>query len=212
MLQAGTGKSIEAMESFRRALAIQQKLADDDPSSLGYQDDLATSHAHVADTHRRLGQFEAAKESFSKAIVISEELVKREPNATDYRRNLAVSVRGLGLARLATGDIAGAVAVTRRAATLIEGLPSRTGADWAELASCHAVLAGAAGRTLSGISPAEGDDAAAKAMDLLQKAVAGGYRDVAEFARDAGLDSLRDRPDFRLLMMDLAFPGQPLAR
>jgi hypothetical protein len=49
-------------------------------------------------------------------------------------------------------------------------------------------------------------------MDLLRRAMADGYRDLAALARDTALDSLRKRPDFQLLMMDLTFPAEPFAR
>jgi hypothetical protein len=47
---------------------------------------------------------------------------------------------------------------------------------------------------------------------LLNQAIGIGYRDVNAFHTESALGSLRDRPDFRLLMMDLAFPAQPFVR
>jgi eukaryotic-like serine/threonine-protein kinase len=38
-----------------------------------------------------------------------------------------------------------------------------------------------------------------------------GYRDADAFRNDDALDPLRNRPDFRLLMMDLAMPDDPFA-
>jgi hypothetical protein len=52
----------------------------------------------------------------------------------------------------------------------------------------------------------------ATAMGLLHKAVATGYRAIGFLRSDAALDPLRDREDFRALMMDLAFPAQVFAR
>ena len=52
---------------------------------------------------------------------------------------------------------------------------------------------------------------ASRAMAALRRAVAMGYRDVAEFRREPALDALRGRDDFRLLMMDVDFPTDPLA-
>jgi hypothetical protein len=49
-------------------------------------------------------------------------------------------------------------------------------------------------------------------MQWLHRAVNAGYRNVALMRRDSDLDSLRSRPDFQLLMMDLAFPDDPFAR
>jgi hypothetical protein len=48
-------------------------------------------------------------------------------------------------------------------------------------------------------------------MGLLRRAVADGYRDADAIAREVALDPLRPRPDFRLLMLDLAFPDRPFA-
>ena len=39
-----------------------------------------------------------------------------------------------------------------------------------------------------------------------------GYRDPSAYSTEAALDPLRDRDDFRLLLMDLAFPARPFAR
>ena len=48
-------------------------------------------------------------------------------------------------------------------------------------------------------------------MADLRRAVDTGYRDAAEFRREPALDPLRGRDDFRLIMMDVAFPEQPFA-
>jgi eukaryotic-like serine/threonine-protein kinase len=56
---------------------------------------------------------------------------------------------------------------------------------------------------------------AQKAMDCVTKAVAAGYntpRHLARIKQDPDLDPLRHRPDFRLLMMDLAMPAEPFIR
>jgi hypothetical protein len=48
-------------------------------------------------------------------------------------------------------------------------------------------------------------------MSLLNKAVAMGFRNPDVFRAEDALDPLRDREDFRLMMMDLAFPAEPFA-
>jgi hypothetical protein len=50
------------------------------------------------------------------------------------------------------------------------------------------------------------------AMALSYKAVGVGYRNPDAYRTEDALDPLRDRPDFRLLMMDLAFPAEAFAR
>ena len=49
-------------------------------------------------------------------------------------------------------------------------------------------------------------------MAILRRAIADGYRDADLMRTEAGLEPIRDRPDFQILMMDLAFPEDPLAR
>ena len=70
-------------------------------------------------------------------------------------------------------------------------------------------LAGHAG---SGVSAAEGLNHATRAMQWLGLAVAMGYRNANQLQIEAALDPLLSRDDFRLLMMDLAFPAGPFAR
>jgi eukaryotic-like serine/threonine-protein kinase len=46
-------------------------------------------------------------------------------------------------------------------------------------------------------------------MALLRRAVAMGYATLDDYRTADALDPLRDRDDFRLLMMDLAMPAEP---
>jgi hypothetical protein len=48
-------------------------------------------------------------------------------------------------------------------------------------------------------------------MRRYHRTIAGGYRNVALMRRDHDRDPLRSRPDFQLLMMDLAMPDDPFA-
>ncbi len=79
-------------------------------------------------------------------------------------------------------------------------------------ACCHASLSWAAGLPGSGIPASEADTEATKALALLQRAATMGFRDAAAYRSETALDPLRGRPDFRLLMMDLAMPAEPFAR
>lgn len=49
-------------------------------------------------------------------------------------------------------------------------------------------------------------------MALLLEAVGKGFRDLRSLQTEETLAPLRDREDFRLLMLDLAFPAEPFAR
>ena len=164
---------------------------------------------------RRLGRPAEAREGCDRAIAIFEALVAELPKVPRYRAELAQSYFRRGVARADLGDIAGAAADARRALALFEGLPSPSGFETAweffETACVHAALAGLAGRVGSGVSSAEAVTLADAAIPLLRKAIAIGYRAVYAYRTEDGLDPLRSRDDFRLLMMDLEFPSDPLA-
>ena len=84
--------------------------------------------------------------------------------------------------------------------------------DHFNVAVIHARLAGLAPRPGSGLSAAEGRAEADRAMTWLRKAVDGGFRPPRGEPGHEPFDPLRSRPDFQLLLMDLAFPAEPFAR
>jgi hypothetical protein len=51
-----------------------------------------------------------------------------------------------------------------------------------------------------------------RAVAALRVAIASGFRDAESLGRDPDFDPIRRRADFRALLMDLAFPDDPLAR
>jgi hypothetical protein len=77
------------------------------------------------------------------------------------------------------------------------------------MACVRSTLSDLASQGAPGISAGEAGPEAVRAMDLLRRAVAEGYRDADVMRTDRALDSLRSRLDFQLLMMDLAFPADP---
>jgi hypothetical protein len=79
------------------------------------------------------------------------------------------------------------------------------------MASSHASWAGLSTRLGSGVSSAEGAGEAEAAMALLQKAIGQGFRTYETYHTEDALDPLRGREDFKLLMMDLAFPAEPFS-
>jgi hypothetical protein len=84
----------------------------------------------------------------------------------------------------------------------MERLPTLMTGHVYDLACYQALLAGVTG------GRAEGD----RAMDTLRRAVAAGFHNRGHMQTDTDLDPLRDREDFRLLMLDLAMPADPFAR
>jgi hypothetical protein len=69
-----------------------------------------------------------------------------------------------------------------------------------------------AGCVVTRVPAADAATEAEAAISLLRKAVEIGFRG-ADYCRfEDALDPLRDRDDFRLLMLDLALPDDPFAR
>jgi hypothetical protein len=110
------------------------------------------------------------------------------------------------------GRPAEAAPAIRQAVGILERLPTLRLPDRYNLACGYANLAQIATMPDSGLTAAEGQSAAERAMQWLQRAVAAGYRNVAIMRSDHDLDPLRSRRDFQLLMMDLEFPTDPFAR
>jgi tetratricopeptide (TPR) repeat protein len=205
LLLSQTGKPSEAEAECRAGLTLLQELVDDDPKVPGYRMYLAEVHTFLSVVLRRLGRASEALDHAERAVAAREALIKMDPSVSGE----AEQYLNLGLARRALGNTTGAVADIRRAL----GMPEQVHpwAAWYFDAAClHAALAGLAGQDGSGVSASEGASEAETAMALLRQAVALAYRSAA-FRYEDALDPLRDRDDFKLLLMDLAFPAEPFA-
>jgi eukaryotic-like serine/threonine-protein kinase len=210
MVLSQTGRLAEAEAECRQALAIKQKLADENPAVTDFRITLARSRINLGVMLKGAGKPSEAQAEFRQALTMEQKLA--DDNPAVYRGTLARGMQGRAMARLALGDPAGAAADARRALGIWDALPARTGQDWFWTACCRAALAGLAARAGSGVPASEATAEADTAMTLLTKAVGLGYSDADALRTKTALDPLRGRPDFRLLMMDLAFPAEPIAQ
>jgi serine/threonine-protein kinase len=211
------GRPAEALASHETAVAMLQSLVDAYPAVALFQSNMANSLDEAGDTLRLIGRTAEARASYKRALAIVDGLVQVNPTATGDQSYLLRGItlqalRGLGATRLAEGRTAEAVASWRRAIAEGERLGSSQGESLYYLAGCHARLGGVAGAPGSGLLANEGPPQLDKAMEILRYSIAGGYRSIEWMRRDPDLDSLRSRPDFRLLLLDLAFPADPFAR
>jgi serine/threonine-protein kinase len=210
-LLSQSSKPAAAGVEYREALAIFRKLAEDNPSAPDYRDSAADVDNNLSVVLRRLGHPAEAHDHAEQAVAVHEVLVKAHPEVTRYCAGLAENHLNRGLARRALGEPVGAAADIRRAVSLYGSLPSTIGQQSFLWACCHAALTGLAGQAGSGVSAGERQSEAARAMALLHQAVAMGYSNMEEFRTDDALNPIRDRDDFRLLLMDLAMPADPFA-
>jgi eukaryotic-like serine/threonine-protein kinase len=206
------GRAAEAVAEFSREEAIRTRLVQENPSVPDYPEFLANCQTNTATALLHLGRPVEARALCERAVGLREALLKDHTETTDYRIGLGESLLRIGLARRDEGDAAGAAADWRRADALLEGAGALDPEFTFIHAGCHASLSWAAGRPGSGVSAAEADTEAAKALALLRRAVAMGYRDPASYRTETALDPLRGQADLRLLTMDLVMPDDPFAQ
>jgi serine/threonine-protein kinase len=210
-LLSRTGKLMNGEAEFRAALAIDRRLADDNPADTGFRASLATTHNSLGDVLAQTGRPSEAEAEFRAALAIQQGLADDNPTELSYQCDPASSLARIGKIKQREGWTSEAVALFRRAVALMERFPTDSAGYLYNLACYHALLAGVAAEPGSGMSAAEGRAEADRAMDTLQRAVAMGYRGLVVMQTDTDLNPLRDREDFRQLMLDLAMPADPFA-
>ncbi len=209
---ARAGRWADAIAPARHALAIEDELVRQSPDNTYFRGNLANALALEADILVATGNSVEAKALCDRAISIAEELVQSDPERAIYAVYLADALLGRGQAQRAERANIEAAKDWRRSAAVLAGLKSPWGQVYVMAACCHAELSGLGGLPGSGVSAAEGQVEAETAMELLRKAVAMGMRNRAWLRTIPGLDPIRGRGDFRLIMMDIEFPAQPFAR
>lgn len=201
------GEPVAAEAESRTVLGFMQQLADEHRTSTIYRSRLALVHHDLGDVLRIRGRLDDARKCYELAVALVKQATAED--RADYETQLlASSLRGRGLALRELGDPAGAAADARQALGLEEGmLPS----PWNlfEVACCHAALVGLAGRAGSGVSAAEGEAEAARAMEWLGRAINNGYRNRNQIRIESALDPLRNRPDFKKQVAELEKNAPP---
>jgi serine/threonine-protein kinase len=207
------GRQQEALANYEEAQAIIDRvLREVNPSEAIFRFHRGWNADLIGQLYlKTTGRLDTARVAFDRVIATWEGLIQAFPDDPDYRLRLASGLALRGLARARSGHPAGAIDDRRRAIAILDGLPARTSDELYDLARVHALLGAFAPAPGSGMSAAEAPSELDRAMTALRAAVAAGYRDLAHIRTDTDLDVLRSRPDFQLLMMDLAFPDEPFA-
>jgi serine/threonine-protein kinase len=206
-----TGQLAQALGSLGKARVILQKLADANPAVTRFEGDLAQSHQVIGLIQDQTGHPAEALASYERARTILQKLADANPTVTLFQNRLAMSHAYVGLARQHGGRPLEAVVEFRRAVAIMDRLANiqPDGYILYNLACFRSLLSGIASQPGSGLTQADADRLGESAVETLRRAIAAGLEDVAFMRRDTDLDPLRSRPDFQLLLMDLAFPVEP---
>ncbi|HWE38619.1 MAG TPA: serine/threonine-protein kinase [Isosphaeraceae bacterium] len=199
------GRPDDALRDDDEALRLLEPLARDHPDVPGYRSGLALVHHNIG-VLLMTTRPEDARDSFRRAIEQHRVALDGAPGVIEFRRFLSGHYQHLLRVELALGRPAAAAEAARERRKLWPGNAAEQYNAACEFALCAAP---------AGLGGEERSRYANEAMDALRAAVASGWRDGAHTLRDADLDALRDRPDFRRLLDDLldrAFPADPFAR
>jgi serine/threonine protein kinase/tetratricopeptide (TPR) repeat protein len=119
------GDMTGAMKSYRRSLAIRERLTTSSPANRDLQNELADSYKGIGDMYFSIGDLRSGAASYERAAAIRERVVASDQRNADDKVGLAEvysrlgDIKGMeGYANL--GDVIGALASYRKAEGLLE--------------------------------------------------------------------------------------------
>ncbi len=206
MFHLRAGRPSEALGFLDRARKLLEEVSGSLPDDPTLQIRMGGVMNDYGMALRGMGRYPEAIDAFRAAVGHQRSALGRIPGSAQSRHFLANHYWNLSETLRAMRQPSEAAAA-RESVALAAGNPDRLYSMACELSLCLPLadadrLEGAAAR----------DGYAASAIDALRQAVAAGYRDFAHMRVDRNLDPLRSRDEFRLMMMDLTFPADPLAK
>ncbi len=212
-IHAQAGRPPEALASYERAQRIGEKAAHSHASDREIRNELAYVYELLGDLMLQRGDTSEALVQYERMRVTEAKLVEAHPHDFRFRAALADSIRRSGTALKAAGRTADAIAHYRQSLAELERIPKPTPVDIYDMACCRSLIAGAAADAASGLTFAEGQAEAERAVAAVRRAVEAGYAEYSWVCEgDPDLKAIRSRPDFKLFVMDLNFPVDPLVR
>jgi tetratricopeptide (TPR) repeat protein len=91
----GLGRSQDALQTARKAIAIREAIANENPNDLNAQFELATSYTLAGYIAGRAGTADLRRPYDTKALALAEKLVEKEPRNPGFRSALASAHRNL---------------------------------------------------------------------------------------------------------------------
>jgi serine/threonine-protein kinase len=200
------GRPDDSARRYTEARDLYDGLARENPTASSFRMELANAWNSLGVLDLAAGRIDQAVASLQRGCGLLEVLAREEQGFGSYHNLLTGNLFNLAAAQRAAGRPRDSLETYRRAAALLEGIEKPNGSAAYNLACCYARLG-------EGLAPgAESEAALARAVTTLRRAIALGFRDLNHMNADSDLDPLRSRPDFQLLMLELAFPADPFAR
>jgi tetratricopeptide (TPR) repeat protein len=91
-----SGNRPEALQNYRKAVVIQEAIANADPTNTVARGDLSEDYMKTSDISLKLGARAEALKGYRKALAIREELVAKNPDNAEGRVQLARIYESLG--------------------------------------------------------------------------------------------------------------------
>ena len=95
-LMVTTGKFDEALAAYQKGLAIEAKLAADDPGNAQWQRDLFLTYERIATILEKEGKLDAALKAYRDSLAVAERLAAIDRNNTLWQHDLAISYARVG--------------------------------------------------------------------------------------------------------------------
>jgi serine/threonine protein kinase/tetratricopeptide (TPR) repeat protein len=178
LIQDG-GQPAESLEWFDRAIATLRPVHEAEPRAVIARQFLRNSHAGRANSYDRLRKFAEAVKDWDRAIELSPK--QDQPH---HRASRATSKLNAGMVSEAVAEVAELRKQPKWGATQLYDFACVYSVASAKIADKKAEYADSA-------------------MELLREAVKAGWKDHAHMKKDADLDPLRERDDFRKLLAEL---------
>jgi serine/threonine-protein kinase len=205
----------EALRYARHRLASAEYLARLNAGVLSFQWAPSDALHDVGILERETGHPEEGLVSLQRALEIKERLTKTHPELADLPGKVSTILTDVGITLRRLGRPDEALESFLRSARLIESMPRKSPYNYYSLTCAYAQT--------SAVARPEGSRAretveevrrsyADRAVASLRLAIELGFIDLPRFRNEVDLDPIRSRDDFRLILLDLAFPADPFAR
>jgi tetratricopeptide (TPR) repeat protein len=206
-IEKSQGRPAEGLKIRRSAAEALGALAREHPLLIRVRARWANHLYNLSQLQTDLGRYAEAERSARTSIEVSEALAREVPSSSSSRVRVGERYGALGKVLLKVGSHAEGLAMLRKAVEIME--TSDDSNDLYNLA-CTLALASTVSEPGEGAAAAERQDRDRdRAAATIRRAIKMGFTNAEVFKNDPDFDSLRSRPDFQALLMDLAFPVDP---